>query len=55
VWQEWHLPGIDADVLAVWGRESDKMARHYPCAACKFAAANLITKYSLAGSINQFR
>jgi hypothetical protein len=32
----------------VLGHESDKMARHYAGEARKFAA-NLMTKYSLAG------
>jgi hypothetical protein len=33
----------------VLGHESDKMARHHAGEARKFAAANLMTKYSLAG------
>jgi hypothetical protein len=33
----------------VFGHESDKMARHYTGVACKFAAVELVTKYSLAG------
>ena len=38
-----------ADIQDVLGHESDKMARHYAGEARKFAAANLMTKYSLAG------
>ena len=37
-----------ADIQDVLGHESDKMARHYAGEARKFAAANLMTKYSLA-------
>jgi len=39
----------------VLGHVSDKMARHYAGEARKFAAANLMTKCSLAGSTNRFR
>jgi hypothetical protein len=38
-----------ADIQDVLGRKSDKLARHYPGEARKFAATNLITKYSLTG------
>ena len=38
-----------ADIQDVLGLESDKMARHYAWDARSFAAANLMTKYSLAG------
>ena len=37
-----------ADVQDVLGHESDKMARHYAGEARKFAAAELMSKYSLA-------
>jgi hypothetical protein len=33
----------------VLGHESDKMAQHYAAEARKFAAAELLTKYPLAG------
>ena len=38
-----------AEIQDVLGHESDKMARHYAGEARKVAAANLMTKYSLAG------
>jgi len=38
-----------ADTQDVLGHESDKMARNYAGEAPKFAAANLTTRYSLAG------
>ena len=38
-----------ADIQDVLGHESDKMARHQAGEARKFAAAELMTKYSLAG------
>lgn len=37
-----------ADIQDVLGHESDKMARYYAGEARKFAAANLMSKYSLA-------
>ena len=38
-----------ADIQDVLGPESDKMARRCAGEARRFAAAELITKYSLAG------
>jgi hypothetical protein len=38
-----------ADIQDELGHESDKIARHNAGEARKFAAANLMTKYSLAG------
>jgi len=37
-----------SDIQDVLGHESDKMARHYAGEARKFAAAELMSKYSLA-------
>ena len=42
------------DIQDVLGHVSDKMARHYAGEARKFAAASLMTEYSLAGQTNRF-
>ena len=43
------------DIQDVLGHVSDKMAWHYAGEARNFAAASLMTEYSLAGQTNRFR
>ena len=44
-----HQGAAISDIEDVLGHESDKMTRHFAGEARKLAAANLMTKYSLAG------